>query len=308
MSHIFDTLRGLEDEREEGDSRAPSEIVDLLGLAKGRVAPHSEGAFTASTDENLRPIGSAEARLRIMGLPLMVGGRSGVSLPNPLSTPPAPSIPLPPGPAAVLAAEEPNFKIHQEVAAPIQPEKSLASPAVEPTPKIHHEVSATIPMGKSSDHFVESPLIKLPAGILRAVSLLRTALPYVERILPLFEGNLGAAVSNLLAPPQPAPPAPEPPPVDLAPFKDSLAALNIQYRELREEFVEQDATLRRVDDQLELVRQSTDRNTLQQQELIEDLKSLGNKIGFVTMVALGLLAVSVVVNTVLYLHMVKIIR
>src|SRR5208283_888227 len=154
MSHIFDTLRGLEDERGGSDSRVPSEVVDLLGLAKGRVAPQSEASLNTPTSESLRPIGSAEARLRIMGLPLMVGGRSLTSLHSPVSAPPVPSIPLPPVPAAVSTApvspaEEPRFKVRQEVAASIQPERSLPSRA-EQQFKVHQEVAASIQPERSS--------------------------------------------------------------------------------------------------------------------------------------------------------------
>jgi len=53
---------------------------------------------------------------------------------------------------------------------------------------------------------------------------------------------------------------------------------------------------------LEMVREATDRNTLEQQELLEDLKTVSNKVNTFAFVALVLLAVSVVLNIVLYLH------
>src|SRR5208282_3291764 len=50
------------------------------------------------------------------------------------------------------------------------------------------------------------------SGLQRAVRALRMALPYVQRILPLLDGNIATAVSNVLSPQQPShPPAP---PVD----------------------------------------------------------------------------------------------
>jgi hypothetical protein len=248
----------------------------------------------------------------------MVGGWNPASAPSPAIEPQVPAAPLPPAPTYVSPvvastalngpAEEPQLKVHQEVTVTIKEEESVTGPAEELPVRVHQEVSASIQKEESAPVAAVLPLFKLPSGLLRAVSALRTALPYVERVLPLFEGNFGSAVSNLLAPNRPAPPAPELPAVDLAPLNGSLAALNSQYLELREEAIEQNASLRRIEDQLEMVRQSTDRNTLQQQELLEDLKSLGSKIGFVTMVALGLLAVSVVINTILYLHMIKVLR
>jgi hypothetical protein len=76
---------------------------------------------------------------------------------------------------------------------------------------------------------------------------------------------------------------------------------------LREQFVEQNSSLKRVEDQLELVREATDRNTLEQQELLEDLKSVGNKVNIVAIVAIGLLAISVVLNLLLFMHIQRVL-
>jgi hypothetical protein len=132
---------------------------------------------------------------------------------------------------------------------------------------------------------------------------LRVALPFVQKILPLLDGNIGTAVSNVLtshAHPQPHPPPP--PPVNLEPLEDSLAELQTQHRDLRNQIVEQNTSLKRVEDQLEMVREATDRNTLEQQELIEDLKSVGTKVTTFAFFALALLAISILVNVILYLH------
>jgi hypothetical protein len=143
-------------------------------------------------------------------------------------------------------------------------------------------------------------------GLQRAVGALRTALPYVQRILPLLDGNIGTAVSNILNPrPHPAPPPP--PPVNLAPIEKGLTELQTQHRELREQVVEQNASLKRVEDHLEMVREATDRNTLEQQELLEDLKSVGNKVNIVAVIALGLLGISILLNLVLYLHIQRVL-
>jgi hypothetical protein len=141
----------------------------------------------------------------------------------------------------------------------------------------------------------------------RVVSALRAALPFVQKILPLLDGNFGTAVSNILSPHHHAPLAPPPPPVNLAPIEEGLSELQTQHRELRDQVVEQNASLKRVEDQLEMVREATDRNTLEQQELLEDLKGVGNKVNLFALIALGLLAVSVVINVVLYLHILKVL-
>ena len=67
-------------------------------------------------------------------------------------------------------------------------------------------------------------------------------------------------------------------------------------REFHEQMGEQNTSLKRVEDHLEMVREATDRNTLEQQELLEDLKAVGNKVNLVAIIALGLLGVSVLLN------------
>ena len=56
-----------------------------------------------------------------------------------------------------------------------------------------------------------------------------------------------------------------------------------------------------------MVREATDRNTLEQQELLEDLKGVGNKVNVYALVALALLVVSVLLNVILYLHIQRVL-
>jgi hypothetical protein len=150
--------------------------------------------------------------------------------------------------------------------------------------------------------------LDVPSGVQRAVSAIRAALPFVQRILPLLDGNIGTAVSNLLSPHHRLPPPPPPPPpVNLAPIENGLAELQTQQRELRNQVVEQNSSLKRVEDQLEMVREATDRNTLEQQELLEDLKGVGNKLNLFALIAMGLLALSVLLNIILYLHILRVL-
>lgn len=144
------------------------------------------------------------------------------------------------------------------------------------------------------------------SGLQRAVGALRSALPFVQRILPLLDGNFGTAVSNILNP-HLHPTPPPPPPVNLAPIENSLAELKKQHRDLRDQVVEQNASLKRVEDHLEMVREATDRNTLEQQELLEDLKTVSHKVNVVAVIALGLLGISILLNLVLYLHIQRVL-
>jgi tRNA/tmRNA/rRNA uracil-C5-methylase (TrmA/RlmC/RlmD family) len=134
----------------------------------------------------------------------------------------------------------------------------------------------------------------------RVIRAMRSALPIVQGLLPLLDGNFAGVVSNALTT---RPQAPPPPPrLDLEPLEHGLQELRSQQREIRTQLVEQNSSIKRVEDQLEMVREATDRNTLEQQELVEDLKSVGNKMGRYAVAAFALLAMSIAMNVFLYLE------
>jgi uncharacterized protein YPO0396 len=138
-----------------------------------------------------------------------------------------------------------------------------------------------------------------------ALSALKQAVPFMQRLLPLIDGNIATAVANLLAPhPHNSAAAPR---VDLAPIEHGLADLQTQQSDLRSQVQEQNTSLKRVEDQLEMVREATDRNTLEQQELIEDLRAVGNKVNMFALLALGLLIVSLLLNLFLFLHIQRVL-
>jgi hypothetical protein len=134
----------------------------------------------------------------------------------------------------------------------------------------------------------------------RAAGILRVALPFVQRMLPLLDGNVDATVSNMLTPQTPK--ALPQPTVNIVPLQEGLADLRVQQRALRDQVLEHNASLKRVEDHLQAVREATDRNTLEQQELLVDLKSVGGKVNVFAFIALALLGVSVILNVVLYLQ------
>ena len=151
---------------------------------------------------------------------------------------------------------------------------------------------------------VDDATADVSSGLQKAMQALRAAIPFVQRILPLLDGNVGTALANVLTQQPQQRPSPS---VNLAPIHEGVAELQIQQRELHEQVVEQNASLRKVEGQLEMVREATDRNTLEQQELMEDLKSIGKKVSVVTLIVLSLLVVSLLVNLVLFLHIQRVL-
>jgi hypothetical protein len=156
---------------------------------------------------------------------------------------------------------------------------------------------------------LQTRLPEQPSKLQRAAGVIRHAIPILQKFLPLLDGNIAAVVTNILHPAPPAnlaPPA-APPRVDLAPLKEEIAQLQSLHKELRERIAEQNNSLKQVEDRLELVREATDRNTLEQQELLEDLKKMGLKVNVVAAIAIGLLAISLLVNMALFVHIQRVL-
>jgi hypothetical protein len=168
-----------------------------------------------------------------------------------------------------------------------------------PDGDMQRAVAAT-PPGRGLVNTQAMAPIDVPSGIQRAVNAIRSALPFVQRILPLLDGNIGTAVSNFVTPHSHS--HPPQPPVDLAPLEQGLSRLQTNHRELLDQVAEQNTSLKRVEDQLEMVREATDRNTLEQQELLEDLKGVANKVNAFALIAFTLLGISVLINVILFLH------
>jgi hypothetical protein len=294
--------------------------------------------------DDLEPVTITEAleipQPRAVGSPLPRGNGSRVSIPptyadleerNLLSHPgpilaPPPSIsygspllsaaapamaPIPtpePSPLPVNVSPEP---------APVQapaPVHHAPAPAATPAPVQNASPSAPTAAPQERPRALQNRPSEPQSPFQRAASMIRQALPIVQKLLPLLDGNVSTVLSSILnppPPPQPAPPAAlvpaAPAQVDLTPLKEHIAELQTLHQDMREQMYEQSNSLKRVEDHLELVREATDRNTLEQQELIEDLKSMGSKVNVVAAIAIGLLAISLLVNMALYMHIQKVL-
>jgi hypothetical protein len=138
-------------------------------------------------------------------------------------------------------------------------------------------------------------------------SVLRRSLPHLLRLLPLLDGNVGSAVSNLISPPPP--PLPPPPPVNLGPIKDGLAALKAESGDLRAQILEQNASLERIEARLARIEKAAGSNAIAQQDLLKELKAVdgrldelkaaGHRSKRFAIAALVLLGVTVLLNILL---------
>jgi hypothetical protein len=148
------------------------------------------------------------------------------------------------------------------------------------------------------------------SGLQRALDAVRSTLPLVQKLLPLLDGNFATAISALVVPQLGHhPPAhPPQPPVNLEPVERGLAELRSGQRDLRGQVLEQVTSLKRVEDHLERVREATDRNTLEQQELVEDLRSVSNRVSTLAIVGLVLLVLSLAVNVFFLVQLQHILR
>jgi hypothetical protein len=145
----------------------------------------------------------------------------------------------------------------------------------------------------------------------RIVSALRAALPVVQKLLPLLDGNFANSLGALMIQPpqQPQhPPQPTEVHVDLEPVERGLAELRASNRDLRGQVQEQTVSLKRVEDQLDRVREATDRNTLEQQELVEDLRAVGSRISTLTWFGVVLLLVLLGLNVYFLIQLQHILR
>ena len=133
---------------------------------------------------------------------------------------------------------------------------------------------------------------------------MKQAVPFVQKLLPLLDGQIAAAAANLLTV---RPHVPPPQRVDLQPIEHGLADLQVQQAGLKDQIADQNTALKRVEDHLQMVREATDRNTLEQQELIEDLKTITSRMNLLALLFLALLVISVLLNIFLFLHIQRVL-
>ena len=140
------------------------------------------------------------------------------------------------------------------------------------------------------------------SGLQRAFGLIRSVAPVVQKVLPLLDGNVASVVSNMLVP------RTETQRVDLEPIENALTKMRKEHLDLRMSLADHTATLKRVSEQVDTVKDVTERNALEAKELTTDLQRLRAKVNAFAWVGLGLLAVSILVNVLLFLRIQQLIH
>lgn len=134
-----------------------------------------------------------------------------------------------------------------------------------------------------------------PSALHRAAGAARAVLPVLQKVLPLLDGNIASVVSSLLVPAGPR--------VDLLPLENAVGQLRSAHAGLSARMDSQTAALQRVSDQLETLKETAERHTLEQKELAHDLIGLRRRVNLFAWVGLGLLGVSIAMNIGLFIRM-----
>lgn len=135
-----------------------------------------------------------------------------------------------------------------------------------------------------------------PSTLHRTASAIRATVPLLQKLLPLLDGNVAMAVANLLAPRLLSAPA-----VDLSPLETSLMKLRGDLAVMQDRNAQQDAVLKRIDDQLETMKETVERTSLEQRETAEEVSRVRKNVLVFSLVGMLLLVVSIGLNVALFL-------
>lgn len=136
----------------------------------------------------------------------------------------------------------------------------------------------------------------------KAVGLVRAVAPLAQKVLPLLEGNVAMAVTNLLAS------RPASPPVDLEPLENAMTRMRKDHIDLRLSVSDQNAAIKRVADQVESAKDAVERAGAETKALDRDVQQLRSRVNVFAWIGLILLLLSVVMNIVLFAQMRQLIR
>ncbi len=131
-------------------------------------------------------------------------------------------------------------------------------------------------------------------GLQKAAGIARAVAPYVGKMLPLLEGNVAAVVTSLFAGRHDAPR------VDLQPLESSITRMRKDHIDLRLSVADQTASLKRIADQVETVKESVEKSRLESKELGGEVQVLRGRVNLFAWIGLVLLLISILVNIALF--------
>jgi hypothetical protein len=140
---------------------------------------------------------------------------------------------------------------------------------------------------------------KRGSGFDRTIGVIRTIVPFVQKVLPLLDGNVALAAANLLAPRL------QGPPVDIHPLEESMAKMRAELTGLRLGVTTHDAALERIEEQVDAVKNSLEESAASQQSMNTSLERVQRRLTTLTVVGLFLLLASIGMNVVLLVRMLR---
>jgi len=134
------------------------------------------------------------------------------------------------------------------------------------------------------------------SGFQRTTAAIRTMVPLLQKLLPLLDGNVASVVANLLVPRMLAPT------VDMHPIEARLASLREELAAIHGKHAEQGASLKRIEDQLESVKDALESAALEQKETMQQVGRVQKRVLVFSLVGLSLLVISVALDVVLFVR------
>jgi len=210
------------------------------------------------------------------------------------------------GPATTLG---PKVR-HSNYDSPEALAKPEVLPSSTPVPESPAPVAAPAPTikpgspkqgSKAASTSLARPAPPKPGRFERAIGVAKAVLPLVGNLLPLLEGNVVGAASNLLA----NRPVKE---IDLRPLEEAIARLQSDQRALAFHTSEQKSAIRRLEDEFSTLQEAVQRHAADQAELAEQVVKLAKRMsGFMRLVTILLIA-SILFTTLLVVRIAYILR
>jgi hypothetical protein len=198
---------------------------------------------------------------------------------------------------------EPRVRIMPRVEAPPRIQEAPPAPA-EPVNSAPPSKSLSAPSPSAprpASTALGRPLPPKPSKLERAMSVAKTVLPLVGKMLPLLEGNFAGAASNLLANRQMHE-------VDLKPLEESISRLQADHRALAFHSNEQKRSIQRLEDDFAALQESVQKHAADQAELIEHVAKLAKRTSSFMRLVTILLVVSILFTALLCVRIAYLIR